>query len=75
MRSSPCRRAGARTRLSGRTAAVAHALDRARVTETDRVLVIGAGPIGLAAAAMLRHRGIPATVSARHPHQQAAAEH
>ena len=29
-------------------AVAAHALDRARVTETDRVLVIGAGPIGLA---------------------------
>ena len=46
----------------------------AQVSVGDRVLVIGAGPIGLAAAAMLRHRGIPATVSARHPHQQAAAE-
>ena len=55
-------------------AVATHALDRARVTDNDRVLVIGAGPIGLAAAAMLRHRGIPGTVSARHPHQQAAAE-
>ena len=55
-------------------AVATHALDRARVTEIDRVLIIGASPIGLAAAAMLRHRGIPATVSARHPHQQAAAE-
>lgn len=51
-----------------------HGLERARVTTTDRVLVIGAGPIGLAAVAMLRARGIACDISARHPHQQAAAE-
>ncbi|MEM8706413.1 MAG: alcohol dehydrogenase catalytic domain-containing protein [Actinomycetota bacterium] len=55
-------------------AVATHALNRARIADTDRVLVIGAGPIGLAAVAMLRHRGIAATISARHPHQQVAAE-
>ena len=55
-------------------AVAAHGLNRARVTANDRVLVIGGGPIGLAAAAMLRHRGIDAVLSARHPHQQEAGE-
>ena len=55
-------------------AVAAHGLNRARVSVTDRVLVIGAGPIGLATAAVLRHRGIGADLSARHPHQQEAAQ-
>lgn len=55
-------------------AVATHGLNRARVATSDRVLVIGAGPIGLAAAAMLRHRGIAADISARHDHQRAAAE-
>ena len=54
--------------------AVAHrGLERARVTTSDRVLVIGAGPIGLATVAMLRRRGVGCTVSARYSHQQDAA--
>ena len=55
-------------------AVAAHGLNRARVHPSDKVLVIGAGPIGLAAAAMLRHRGIAADLSARHDHQRFAAE-
>lgn len=51
-----------------------HCLDRARVRDGDRVLIIGAGPIGLAAAAGLRFRGIRCDIVARHPHQQLAAE-
>ena len=50
-----------------------HGLDRARVTPDDRVLVIGAGPIGLATVAMLRAQGIACDIAARHPHQQEAA--
>ncbi|MEM9463827.1 MAG: alcohol dehydrogenase catalytic domain-containing protein [Actinomycetota bacterium] len=55
-------------------AVATHGLNRARVEPDDRVLVIGAGPIGLAAAAMLRHRGIATDLRARHEHQRAAAE-
>jgi threonine dehydrogenase-like Zn-dependent dehydrogenase len=55
-------------------AVATHGLNRARVTAHDRVLVIGAGPIGLAATAMLRHRGIAADLSARHEHQRVAGE-
>lgn len=52
----------------------AHALNRARVTEKDRVLIIGAGPIGLAAAAILASRGMKFDITARHDHQRLAAE-
>ncbi len=55
-------------------AVAAHSINRARVGSGDRVLVIGAGPIGLAAAAVLGARGIECTVSARHDHQRAAAD-
>lgn len=51
-----------------------HGLERARVGAADRVLVIGAGPIGLATVAMLRARGVSCAIVARHAHQQAAAE-
>jgi len=50
-----------------------HGLDRVRVRENDRVLVIGAGPIGLATGAALRSRGISYDIVARHDHQKAAA--
>lgn len=49
-------------------------LDRARATAADRVLVIGAGSIGLAAAAALLGRGIACDIEARHPHQMEAAQ-
>ena len=50
-----------------------HGLRQGRLEERDRVLVIGAGAIGLATAAVLYARGIPFDISARHPHQQAVA--
>jgi threonine dehydrogenase-like Zn-dependent dehydrogenase len=49
-------------------------LDRARVSAADRVLVIGAGPIGLAAVAALQGRGIACDIAARHPQQKEAAQ-
>jgi threonine dehydrogenase-like Zn-dependent dehydrogenase len=55
-------------------AVAVHGLDRARVREGDRVLVIGAGPIGLATGAVLRSRGIAYEIVARHDHQKVAAE-
>jgi|DEB0MinimDraft_10_1074344.scaffolds.fasta_scaffold00048_11 threonine dehydrogenase-like Zn-dependent dehydrogenase len=51
-----------------------HGIERARITDQDRVAVIGAGPIGLATVALLAQQGITADISARHPHQQRAAE-
>ncbi|MEE3331959.1 MAG: alcohol dehydrogenase catalytic domain-containing protein [Myxococcota bacterium] len=55
-------------------AVAVNGIDRARIASGDRVLIIGAGPIGLAVAAVLQARGVKADMSARHPHQQAAAE-
>lgn len=55
-------------------AVAVHGIERSRVTADDRVLVIGAGSIGLVTVAALRHRGIKVDVVARHPHQMAAAE-
>lgn len=46
----------------------------ARVQPTERVLVLGAGTIGLTAALAARDRAAEVAVSARHPHQRAAAE-
>ena len=40
-----------------------HAVDRAQVTPRDKVVVVGAGPIGLAAIATLRDRGIEDVVA------------
>lgn len=55
-------------------AVAVHGLDRARVREGDRVVVIGAGPIGLATGAALRSRGLCYDIVARHDHQKVAAE-
>jgi threonine dehydrogenase-like Zn-dependent dehydrogenase len=40
----------------------------------SRVLVLGAGTIGLAAALLARDRAAEVAITARHPHQSAAAE-
>lgn len=48
-------------------------LQRANVSEKDKVLIIGAGSIGLGSAACLRAWGMNVTVQARHAHQQNAA--
>jgi threonine dehydrogenase-like Zn-dependent dehydrogenase len=40
-----------------------HAVDRAQVGRADRVVVVGAGPIGLAAIATLRDRGVEDVVA------------
>lgn len=54
-------------------AVAVHSLDRARVQEGDRVLIIGAGPIGLAVGSVLRARGMPYDIVARYEHQKTAA--
>ncbi len=55
-------------------AVATHAVRRAAIAPGERVLVVGAGPIGLATVAVLSGMGIQATCAARHPHQQTAAE-
>jgi threonine dehydrogenase-like Zn-dependent dehydrogenase len=54
-------------------AVAVHGLDRSRLREGERVLVLGGGPIGLAAVAALGGRGIPCDISARYSHQREAA--
>ena len=49
-------------------------LSRCEVSGRDKVLVIGAGSIGLGTAACLQAWGMDFAVKARYPHQQAAAE-
>lgn len=55
-------------------AVAVHAVDRTRVREGESILIIGAGPIGLAVGAVLRARGIAYDIVARYAHQQQAAE-
>ena len=55
-------------------AVAVHGVDRARVCQGDRVVIVGAGPIGLAVCAVLRSRGIPCDIVARYDHQQVSAE-
>ena len=47
---------------------------RACVSTDSTVLVLGAGTIGLCAALAARDRAATVTITARHPHQRAAAE-
>jgi threonine dehydrogenase-like Zn-dependent dehydrogenase len=51
-----------------------HAAHRARLEPGMRVLVIGAGSIGLSMVMAARWLGVDVDVSARHPHQAAAAD-
>lgn len=51
-----------------------HGLNQAGVGSSDRVLVVGAGTIGLAVVAALRSRGQPCDIVARYPGQQRVAE-
>ncbi|MEY2571323.1 MAG: 2-deoxy-scyllo-inosamine dehydrogenase [Acidimicrobiaceae bacterium] len=47
---------------------------RARVEPDSKVLVLGAGTIGLCAGLVARDRAAVVAITARHPHQRAAAE-
>jgi 2-desacetyl-2-hydroxyethyl bacteriochlorophyllide A dehydrogenase len=51
-----------------------HALDRAGLADGRRILVMGAGPLGLTVAALARYAGHDVTIVARHPFQRAAAD-
>ena len=55
-------------------AVVLHGINKMNVEPGSRALVVGAGSIGLLAAAVLRDRGADVDIVARHPHQFAAAE-
>jgi threonine dehydrogenase-like Zn-dependent dehydrogenase len=46
----------------------------AQVEPDDKVLVLGGGTIGLCAALVARDRAAEVAITARHPHQRAAAE-
>lgn len=60
--------------LSEPLAVVVHGINRVNASSGSRAVVIGAGSIGLLAAAVLKDRGVNVEVVARHPHQFAAAE-
>jgi threonine dehydrogenase-like Zn-dependent dehydrogenase len=55
-------------------AVAVHGVGLAEVQPDHRVLVLGAGTIGLAAALVARDRADTVAIVARHPHQRAAAE-
>jgi 2-desacetyl-2-hydroxyethyl bacteriochlorophyllide A dehydrogenase len=55
-------------------AVAVHGLNAAEVTAGMRVAVVGAGTVGLVAAAVARQRGAIVDIAARHPCQLAAAE-
>ncbi|MDG2411313.1 MAG: alcohol dehydrogenase catalytic domain-containing protein [Halioglobus sp.] len=55
-------------------AVAVHGVSRSRARQGERVLIIGAGAIGLAAGAVLRSRNITYDVIARYDHQKHAAE-
>jgi threonine dehydrogenase-like Zn-dependent dehydrogenase len=56
------------------TAVALHGINRAGVQDGMRVLVIGAGPIGLCAIAVARHLGAVVDVSAHRANRMAAGE-
>lgn len=55
-------------------AVVIHGINRVMPEKDSRAVVIGAGSIGLLAAAALKHRNVDVELVARHPHQFMAAE-
>lgn len=55
-------------------AVVLHGINRMNVQNGSTAVVVGAGSIGLLAAAVLRDRGVAVDIVARHPHQERAAE-
>ena len=55
-------------------AVVIHGINRVSLQPGQRVLIVGAGSIGLLCAAALVDRHIEVDIVARHPHQAAAAE-
>ena len=55
-------------------AVAVHGLHRTQARSGARIAIIGAGPIGLALAAVCRAEGLEPDVSARHDHQRAAVE-
>ena len=55
-------------------AVVLHGINRMTVHEGSTAVVVGAGSIGLLAAAVLRDRGVNVDIVARHGHQERAAE-
>jgi (R,R)-butanediol dehydrogenase/meso-butanediol dehydrogenase/diacetyl reductase len=55
-------------------AVTVHGVGLADVQPDDRVLVLGAGTIGLCAALVARDRAAAVAITARHPHQRAVAE-
>ncbi|MGQ0804208.1 MAG: zinc-dependent alcohol dehydrogenase [Actinomycetota bacterium] len=54
-------------------ACAVHSLRRAGIKPRDRVAVVGAGSIGLSAAAVARWMDCPVDIAARHDHQRDAA--
>ena len=55
-------------------AVVVHGINRIPITKGMTAIVVGAGSIGLLAAAVLVDRGIEVDIVTRHPHQAATAE-
>jgi threonine dehydrogenase-like Zn-dependent dehydrogenase len=55
-------------------AVVLHGINKMTLAAGSRALVVGAGSIGLLAAAVLRDRGVHVDIVARHSHQFHAAE-
>jgi threonine dehydrogenase-like Zn-dependent dehydrogenase len=55
-------------------AVVIHGINRSGIQKGNRAVIIGAGSIGLLAAAVLVDRGVIVDIVTRHPHQSLAAE-
>jgi threonine dehydrogenase-like Zn-dependent dehydrogenase len=55
-------------------AVVVHGINRIPIAHGMKAIVVGAGSIGLLAAAVLVDRGIEVDIVTRHPHQNLAAE-
>lgn len=55
-------------------AVVIHGINRSGIEKGSRAVIIGAGSIGLLAAAVLVDRGVIVDIVTRHPHQALAAE-